>query len=210
VHQAHTATRPVRLQPRQRPRAVETLVQAFRDDPMWVFIAPDEAERRRALRPVWDAVIRDALLFGEVWTVPGITGVASWISPGRLRSTFWRTLRTGFAVPRAMRYLRGEARRRADAVWGHEDALHEQAMPGPHWYLELLGVAPESQGQGIGSILLAPVLERADAAGLPCYLETERERNVAFYRKQGFEVLTAGPVPGHGLMVWTMARGPRL
>ncbi len=104
--------------------------------------------------------------------------------------------------------FRGDARRRAMGVIGYTERLHQRAMPGPHWYLMALGVAPASQGQGIGGHLIRPVLARADAAGLPCYLETETERNVAFYRKHGFEALTAEAPPGHELMLWTMARRP--
>ena len=118
-------------------------------------------------------------------------------------------LRTGFALARAMMRFTSDARRRAMGVIGYTEALHRRAMPGPHWYLWALGVTPASQGQGIGGSLLRPVLARADAAGLPCYLETESERNVVFYRRHGFEVLTAQMPPGHTLMLWTMARRPQ-
>jgi hypothetical protein len=47
--------------------------------------------------------------------------------------------------------------------------------------------------------LLRPALARADAEGVPCYLETQNVRNVRFYRKQGFRVVSDGEVPGHGL-----------
>ena len=40
-------------------------------------------------------------------------------------------------------------------------------------------------------------------------LETQNVRNVRFYRKQGFRVVSEGEVPGHGLRVWTMLRGNR-
>ena len=101
-----------------------------------------------------------------------------------------------------------DARRRAMGVFDYTERLHQRAMPGPHWYLMALGVAPASQGQGIGSSLIQPVLAQADAAGLPCYLETETKRNVAFYQKHGFEALTAEKPPRHDLMLWTMARQP--
>jgi ribosomal protein S18 acetylase RimI-like enzyme len=101
-----------------------------------------------------------------------------------------------------MRFESG-ARRRAMGLIGHMDEIHRRVMPEPHWYLWALGVAPTAQGHGIGGSLLGPVLARADAAGLPCYLETQTERNVAFYRKHGFEVLTSEAVPGHGVMLWT-------
>jgi ribosomal protein S18 acetylase RimI-like enzyme len=202
-------TEPVRLNPAQRARAVETLVQAFRADPMYACICSDEAERVRSMRPLWDALIRFTLIYGEVWTTPEVSGVACWLAPGHTEVGFRQMVRTGFALAWAMMRFSGDARRRIMGVIGYTEKLHRRAMPGLHWYLWALGVTPSSQGQGIGSSVLQPVLARADAAGLPCYLETETERNVAFYRKHGFEVLTAEVAPEHNLMLWTMARRPQ-
>jgi hypothetical protein len=50
---------------------------------------------------------------------------------------------------------------------------------------------------------------RADAEGLPCYLETEKLRNVPFYRRNGFETVVAGVEPVSGLTYWTFQRLPR-
>jgi ribosomal protein S18 acetylase RimI-like enzyme len=83
---------------------------------------------------------------------------------------------------------------------------HERMMPEPHWYLMILGVDPAHQGAGIGSALIAPTLAEADAAGLPCYLETAKERNLAFYRRHGFDVRHEAHIPGGGPKVWMMAR----
>ena len=69
---------------------------------------------------------------------------------------------------------------------------------------------PSQQGTGVGAALLRPALARADAEGVPCYLETQNGRNVGFYGKQGFRVVSDGEEPGHGLRVWTMLRAPRL
>jgi GNAT superfamily N-acetyltransferase len=183
-------------------------VQAFRDDPAYTYVFPDEADRVRSLGGLWDAIIRFTLVYGEAWTTPEGSGVACWLPPGNAELTFRRLLRTGFALPRAMMRFESSARRRAMGLVGYMDEKHRRAMPGPHWYLWALGVEPAVQGQGIGGRLLRPVLARADAVGLPCYLETETERNVVFYRKHGFEVVTEERVPGHGVILWTMARSP--
>ena len=57
----------------------------------------------------------------------------------------------------------------------------------PHWYLALLGTDPAVQGRGVGSALLAPAMQQADAEGVSCYLETQKEANIAYYRRFGFE-----------------------
>jgi ribosomal protein S18 acetylase RimI-like enzyme len=77
----------------------------------------------------------------------------------------------------------------------------------PHFYLFVLGVEPELQGTGLGSACLRILSERADAHGLPCYLETDRATSVALYRRAGYVVLTEDDVAGlGGLHMWTMQR----
>ena len=73
---------------------------------------------------------------------------------------FYRSIAVGFA---------GDHSRRRDA-----------------WYLSIIAIAPEAQGQGLGRLLLAPTLAEADAAGAVCYLETFSPRNLTFYERAGF------------------------
>ena len=70
------------------------------------------------------------------------------------------------------------------------------------------GTDPPAQGRGIGSALLAPGLELCDRDGLPAYLESSKERNVAFYSRFGFRVTDEVQMPGGGPKVWLMWRDP--
>jgi ribosomal protein S18 acetylase RimI-like enzyme len=80
----------------------------------------------------------------------------------------------------------------------------------PHHYLFVLGVEPELQGGGLGSSYLRTLSERADAAAVPCYLETDRPTSVALYRRAGYDVVTEEDVAGvKGLHIWTMRRPAR-
>jgi ribosomal protein S18 acetylase RimI-like enzyme len=65
-----------------------------------------------------------------------------------------------------------EAANRFLSVLGTIESYHHRDVPHAHWYLMVMGVAPEACGQGLGRALLEPIMNRADAAGLPCYLET--------------------------------------
>ena len=57
---------------------------------------------------------------------------------------------------------------------------------------------------------MRPVLERADKERVACYLETENQRNVAFYLKQGFEMIVNGEEAGaSGVRFWTFRRTPK-
>jgi ribosomal protein S18 acetylase RimI-like enzyme len=197
----HTA-RPIRLPPHQKDRAAEVLAKAFCDDPIMTHVFPERDERDRSLRRMFRGSLSHALVYGEVYTTPSIDGVACWLSPGRTEFTFWRMLRTGmWMLP--FRLRRGP-RRRFFEILAYMEPIHKRLAPGRHWYLWALGVEPASQGQGIGSRLIEPVLARADAEGVACYLETETEQNVVFYQRRGFEVREAGEV--RGVRLWMMLR----
>jgi ribosomal protein S18 acetylase RimI-like enzyme len=75
-------------------------------------------------------------------------------------------------------------------------------------YLSVLGTDPAAQGRGIGSALLAPVLRQCDEDGVPAYLESSKERNVAFYARHGFRVREELALP-RGPQMWLMWRDPR-
>ena len=66
--------------------------------------------------------------------------------------------------------------------------FHKSIVPGDHWYLLMLGTAPQLQGSGAGSAALEAGTTRAAEAGVPVYCETMTEQNVAFYTNRGFVI----------------------
>jgi ribosomal protein S18 acetylase RimI-like enzyme len=69
------------------------------------------------------------------------------------------------------------------------EAIAEKYKPSaPHYYLGAIGVAPASQGLGIGNDLLKEFCDRSGSDELShgVYLETARESNLAFYKRAGF------------------------
>jgi ribosomal protein S18 acetylase RimI-like enzyme len=81
-------------------------------------------------------------------------------------------------------------------------------MDRPHAYLMFLGVARAAQGHGVGSRLLKVGADRLDAARLPAYLETQTERNIALYRRHGFEVISENRPRADAPPLWSMWREP--
>jgi ribosomal protein S18 acetylase RimI-like enzyme len=79
-------------------------------------------------------------------------------------------------------------------------------VAGPHWYVPVLGVDPACQGQGIGGALLQPVLKLADLEHLVCYLDTNNEKNLAFYERYGFKVTGQERPDPASPYVWGMRR----
>jgi predicted N-acetyltransferase YhbS len=68
-------------------------------------------------------------------------------------------------------------------------------------------VVPAAQGRGLGSALRRPVLDRADQAGLPAYLEATSPHNTALYERHGFRPAAPFAVDD-GPALWPMWRDP--
>jgi GNAT superfamily N-acetyltransferase len=87
-------------------------------------------------------------------------------------------------------------------------AMEERHLREPHFYIRTVGVRTARQGQGVGSMLMQPTLERADSAGLPTYIEASSERSAALYERLGFLHLGLFELPDGGPPVWPMRRPP--
>jgi GNAT superfamily N-acetyltransferase len=106
----------------------------------------------------------------------------------------------------ALRPVVGDALERIRAAFA---AMQDAHPADPHFYLAGVGTEPDRQGQGLGSAVMGPVLDRCDAQRVPAYLESTKEQNVAFYEHHGFAVTgTIAPAPD-GPTMWTMWRTPR-
>jgi GNAT superfamily N-acetyltransferase len=86
--------------------------------------------------------------------------------------------------------------------------MHESHPREPHYYVRIIGVRAARQGRGLGSTLMQPTLEKADADGLPTYLEASSERSAALYERLGFVHLRKLELPDGGPPVWSMRRPP--
>jgi N-acetylglutamate synthase-like GNAT family acetyltransferase len=115
-----------------------------------------------------------------------------------------RVLRIGLArMP--FRLGIGGSRRFIQALSATEP--FHKSVDGLHWYLVAVGARSECQGQGMGLELVKVGTSRADAARVPCYLETATQSNIDFYTKRGFEIAGQTEFDGHTLT--GMVRQPR-
>lgn len=196
--------RVTRLHTDETAQASRVLARAFQGDPLQSYVFPDPGERS-ALSPAhFEPLIRYGLLAGEVWATDPLNGVAVWWPPAHSDVDNAKLTDAGFfALPET---IGPEPFRRFCAVLDFLEPFHRTDMPDPHWYAMVIGVDSHAQGRGIGSLLISPVLSRADQDGVPCYLETCQPANVRFYQKHGFQVIRSGIEPGSGLPYWTFKR----
>ena len=77
-------------------------------------------------------------------------------------------------------------------VWHTEWARHDPLSQ--HWHLGPIGVLPSHQGLGIGSMLMERFCREVDACLSKAYLETDRDKNVRFYEKFGFKIVSESEI----------------
>ena len=189
---------PARAKARRDAAAI--LASAFWDDPVARYVEPDPAARPAVVRAFFDAVIAVAVRSATIQVTTGpIRGVAVWLPPNEAGATETDLLVSLSAMER--RHVE-----RFEYAIGALDAVHESAIREPHWYLIFLGVAPASQGTGIGGALLDPTHAIADKRQIPCYLETFEGPNVQFYRHRGYEAISVQRVPFSAERVFAMRR----
>lgn len=180
--------------------------RAFWPDPLFGFFSRDLLHEYRLLPALFGAALHD--LDGPLaTTLVALHGgrpraVGGWLGPGG----FPRSAREEAVRSVRMVQVIGRARNHAVALRLLRE-VDRQHPHEPHWYLALLATDPIVQGRGFGTALLAPILERCDREGLPAYLETQKESNVAWYARSGFRVSEEVRLPG-APPVWCLRREP--
>jgi len=198
-----------RMVPGEQSAVIGGLARAFYDDPLFNFFVPDPVSQTKGLLSFMGASVVDATPFGHIWiarTDGKVACAAVWLPPGAYPRGARRDVMTNLrGLPTFIR----SGRRLAGAVklLNALDKAHHE-IEEPHYYLAILGTDPLYQRSGAGSAALQPVLEKCDIEGLTAYLETQKEENIAYYRRHAFDLIEkveVGGVPP----VWTLSRKPR-
>jgi GNAT superfamily N-acetyltransferase len=192
------------LEPMDLDAAAATLARAFADDPVFDFLVPgvEPAARVPMITPFFRIDIRQRMRHPGCWTAHAHEGAALWAPPGTWKVGARDGMVQGWPLVKASR---GRSLLRILSMFEVEKVHPRQ----PHWYLAVLGTDPEHQGKGVGAALLAPILERCDAEGIPAYLESSKLANVPYYERFGFRVQREITIPRGGPTMPLMWREPQ-
>jgi GNAT superfamily N-acetyltransferase len=196
------------LSKKEAEDAAVVAARAFYSDPFFVHLSPGAVRRSKGLALYFRTACRHLGPKGRLVTARRggqIVGVAGWVAPG------------GYPYPASEQVFQtiGAVRALAPRPPALLEGLKylsamEKAHPNePLWYLPLLACDPEHQRQGIGTMLQERVLATCDEEGIDAYLETQKEDNVVYYRRFGYEVVDVLRPVRTGPPLWTMRRAPR-
>lgn len=199
-----SAITPRKIVPADFEAVADLMGRAFDDDPVMNHMAKQDGQRSARIRHLLSVALRKLTYpFGETYVTEGFEGATCWNPPGQIPHGLLLNISL---LPDMARVagVGGIAR----AV-GALDFLEKRHPKQPHYYLLGIGVEPSHQGQGIGSALLRPMLERCDREGMPSYLESSKGRNVPLYERHGYRIVEEVRLPKGGPPVWLMWRDPR-
>jgi len=159
--------------------AVATIIISFCSDPLIGWILPNLKKRLDFLQDFASFFIQTAVPDCGVHVLPDFSGVAIWTSADESMPS--SRLQSIFAEHISLSILR---------QYFSMSAELDLAKPaGQHLTLQLIGVDPVRQGQGIATSLIDFGLREADRQGLPTYLQSTNPRNIPLYQRFGFKIV---------------------
>jgi len=161
------------------PQAVASIVAAFLTDPVARFAWPSPHDYLRAKPLATREFGGGSFEHGTAFVSADFCGAALWLPSGvhpndeALRKVFRDT-----AKPEHL-----------DDLLATFEKMEQWHPDEPHWYLPLIGVDPNAQGNGLGGALMRCAVARCDQAGALAYLESSNPLNISLYERHGFEVM---------------------
>nr|WP_239092221.1 GNAT family N-acetyltransferase [Streptomyces sp. SID14478] len=188
------------------------LDEAFMDDPVSGWVFPGEAYRRARHARLMGEFTDATLAEGYVDLTEDGSAAALWVefpdAPHAEADAPPAEEGEPEDVPAQVRAAVDPDNERIEEIVRLMEDVHPADRA--HAYLWMIGVRPGRQGEGLGTALMTPVLERCDREGLPAYLEASSVTSRALYERLGFVFTgTAVELPD-GPSLWPMWREPQV
>ncbi len=180
----------VTLQPNEIGEASKLMSRAFTLSPLLVAALGESSEKQRStIEKMYRMMLKEksgkVISAKEDGKILGVMRIVEW--PQCQKE--YKSLQ-GLRLLFTLLVFRGKALRlrKMFSIWAKHDPNK------PHLHLGAIGVLPERQGQGVGSLLLSHFCEYVDELKQAAYLETDVRGNVHLYERFGFTVVEEEPV----------------
>lgn len=194
------------------------LADAFADDPFMAWLFGDHAARAAALPTWWGFIAANAPEGAKLWRVDD-HAASLWHPPhhaeppapepepapdddGRAGDDDGGEDEPDPFVQMMLPLVGG----RLPEILEMLGVVRELHPDEPHWYLLALGTRAASQGHGFGARIVRPMLDRCDREGLGAYLESSNPRNIPFYHRLGFQIVSETWTPDRAAVMTGMWR----
>lgn len=185
--------------------ASKVLSQAFHNDPLMLYIFPDSTERENKLPSMMELLLRIGIKYGIVHTTsPKLEGIAVWFPSNKAKVTTWMGLLNG-GISYFFKHG-SKAVKKQNRFYNYIYSVHKHLIPSHHWYLSIIGINPQCQGKGLSRVLFDSMLNKIDDQNIPCFLDTNNEKNLPIYARFGFKILKEYEIPGTSIVNWAMIR----
>ena len=190
---------------RDVPRITATLTLASATARWTRWALPDDGRVQRLTR--WhELAAHRAVATRTAWVSEDVDSVALWRPPDGAAGTAPLPDDVRAALDRELPYLSDS---RAPVVADTEARAARHLRDGPHWELLHLATRPTARRRGLAASVLAPVLARCDADGVPAVAVAYSWAAVAYLRGSGFQVTTDLQTADGAMPVWVVTRAPR-
>ncbi|VEP17026.1 Acetyltransferase, GNAT family [Hyella patelloides LEGE 07179] len=200
----------VRLERSQINQASTIAAKAFEDDPVFGYLTPEAQQSRlKALTWLTKNALEYCYYYGHIYTTSDLKGIAAWLPPEK--SSFAGIQQLQLILQLRLYLLPFKCGWNKLGRWLSflkitEDYHERDMQTQPHWYLALMFVNPSYQRQGVGSVLLKPILDRSDDEKLQCYVLTFTEQAVKFYQRNGFSIIRKSQASKNAPFFWNLKR----
>ncbi|MET7702901.1 GNAT family N-acetyltransferase [Streptomyces sp. NPDC005485] len=191
-----------------REAVIRLLDEAFHDDPVSGWVFPGEEHRRAAHPRLMAAFVDIVLAEGRIDVAEDFTACALWLPTPAADDESEGGSDDGQDESAAeLREAVDPDNERVEQIVRLTAEVHPQGRA--HEYLWMIAVAPDRQGQGLGTAIMQPVLDRCDREGLPAYLEASSARGRVLYERLGFAFMGRTVDLPDGPHMWPMWREPQ-
>lgn len=184
------------------------LARAYAEDPLMVWIFPDDESREHAVAAWLGIFVEHYLDHGRIDTVgtDQLEAVSVWRMPDQ--PSPGQPVPSPPTLPTISGMLAAVVgEERASAIGQGLAKMRKLTPQQPHVYLQFLAVDPDRQRRGLGRQALEPGLRRAEQLGVGVHLETMNPENLGFYRQLGLEVSGEVQLAADGPTAWAMWTG---
>lgn len=192
------------IDPKDICRTLDSVALAYEDYPMFNYLVGGHSRAASIKRIILSSMVASkvdyiGLSFGEndeavaIFIKPNYKGASalSFLFKGGLKLILMHSLSIVF------RLLNYE---------NHAMKVKKKYSDDNCWYLYSLTVHPDYQHKGLASKVMQPMLNFFDATGQSCYLETNKDGNIAMYEHFGFELMEKGYIPNTDVVHYAMRR----